>query len=413
MPDTTTTRFAPAPASCLIGAYIIDLLILGTLMGATWFVYFTPLTITLISAEAVVASAIMLGASGRTPGMAAMRVCLIRDSDDAQTPSLGAAAGYTALTALLQVTLIGPLAALTMVRDGRTWLTGPTGTRLVDLRAHAALALTHSDQASESLERARSAHASSGFESVQSSLPGELPEPTAPLPTPPEVSLPVAPLPSPPEVLLPVAPLPSPPDVSLSAAPSFTSVGPAIPPPMTAPRPHLAPLPSAMPSRAPAPPPNPALRNTGLPDPTAVGAAPPTRARSGGLPNPTAVGAAPRRPAPASSSPVLWIIFDSGQCELIDAPLAIGRSPASDYGSRAVHVPDTTLSLSRTHLRLGPTANGAWLEDLFSANGTQIRTPDGRITTLAGGKAVEVPVGTEIILGERRATIVHADADNM
>ena len=144
MPDTTTTRFAPAPASRLIGAYIIDLLILGTLMGATWFVYFTPLTITLISAEAVVASAIMLGASGRTPGMAAMRVCLIRDSDDAQTPSLGAAAGYTALTALLQVTLIGPLAALTMVRDGRTWLTGPTGTRLVDLRAHAALALTHS-----------------------------------------------------------------------------------------------------------------------------------------------------------------------------------------------------------------------------------------------------------------------------
>lgn len=387
MPDTTTTRFAPAPASRLIAAYIIDLLILGTLMGATWFVYFTPLTITLISAEAVVASAIMLGASGRTPGMAAMRVCLIRDSDDAQTPSLGAAAGYTALTALLQVTLIGPLAALTMVRDGRTWLTGPTGTRLVDLRAHAALALTHSDQASESLERARSAHASSGFESVQSSLPGELPEPTAPLPTPPEVSL--------------------------SAAPSFTSVGPAIPPPMTAPRPHLAPLPSAMPSRAPAPPPNPALRNTGLPDPTAVGAAPPTRARSGGLPNPTAVGVAPRRPAPASSSPVLWIIFDSGQCELIDALLAIGRSPASDDGSRAVHVPDTTLSLSRTHMRLGPTANGVWLEDLFSANGTQIRTPDGRITTLAGGKAVEVPVGTEIILGERRATIVHADADNM
>ena len=332
--------------------------------------------------------------------MAAMRVCLIRDSDDAQTPSLGAAAGYTALTALLQVTLIGPLAALTMVRDGRTWLTGPTGTRLVDLRAHAALALTHSDQASESLERARSAHASSGFESVQSSLPGELPEPTAPLPTPPEVSLPVAPLPSPPEV-------------SHSAAPSFTSVGPAIPPPMTAPRPHLAPLPSAMPSRAPAPPPNPALRNTGLPDPTAVGAAPPTRARSGGLPNPTAVSAVPRPPAPASSSPVLWIIFDSGQCELIDAPLAIGRSPASDDGSRAVHVPDTTLSLSRTHLRLGPTANGAWLEDLFSANGTQIRTPDGRIATLAGGKAIEVPVGTEIILGERRATIVHADADNM
>lgn len=116
-------------------------------------------------------------------------------------------------------------------------------------------------------------------------------------------------------------------------------------------------------------------------------------------------------PAAPAARPLLWIIFDSGQRELIDSPLTLGRAPASVEGSRSVVVPDTTVSLSRTHMRVGPAANGAWIEDSFSANGTQIRTPDGRITALTGGQAMEVPAGTEILMGERRATIVYADAD--
>jgi len=97
MADTTKTPFAHAPASRLVGAYLIDLLILGVLLGVTWYVHFTAWTIGMVTAEAVVASALMLGASGRTPGMALMRVCLIRDEDDAQTPSLGAALATVAV----------------------------------------------------------------------------------------------------------------------------------------------------------------------------------------------------------------------------------------------------------------------------------------------------------------------------
>ena len=86
MPDTTKTPFAPAVPSRLVGAYVIDMLVLGVLLAATWLVYFTPLTITLITIEAVIAAGIMLGATGRTPGMAAMHVCLIRDDDDTPSP---------------------------------------------------------------------------------------------------------------------------------------------------------------------------------------------------------------------------------------------------------------------------------------------------------------------------------------
>ena len=118
-------------------------------------------------------------------------------------------------------------------------------------------------------------------------------------------------------------------------------------------------------------------------------------------------------PAAAARPQLLWIIFDSGQRELIDEPLTIGRRPAPVEGTRSIIVPDNTLSLSRTHMRIGPTAAGAWIEDAFSANGTEIRTPDGRIAALAGGQAVEVPAGTEIIIADRRATIVLADADSV
>ena len=176
MGDTTKTPFARATASRLVGAYVIDLLVLGALVGVTWFVYFTPVTVGLIIAEAVVASGVMLGVSGRTPGMALMRVCLIRDEDDAQTPSLGAAMGYTALSALLQVTVVGLLASYAMVHDGRTWLNGPTHTRFVDLRKHAALAAGPG----QAVDDPRPGQAPSGFEGVQAGA-GQWNAPSAPL----------------------------------------------------------------------------------------------------------------------------------------------------------------------------------------------------------------------------------------
>lgn len=566
MPDTTTTPFAPATATRLVGAYFVDLAVLGALAGATWFVYFTPLTITFITVEAVVASAIMLGATGRTPGMAAMRVCLIRDETDAQTPSLGAALAYTAMTVALQLTVVGPLAALAMVRDGHTWLTGATRTRLVDLRKHAALATGPAAVGmGEGADRPRPGQAPSGFDSVHTSpVSQEWGAPTSPLmsaphaidysvpgvpgsssvpgyaapgfpggSTVPDYSAPGGPGGSSDSTVLGYAAPGFPggssgagsssgPGVSgysasgRSAGPSGPSgpgyVAPGFPGGSSAPSgPGYAAsqqsVPPTVPPRAPVPPASsdPSLRGALAPQVPAAPApsraqssestqfdailapasdtsggsgfmpehpAPPRTAVSGsrvppaappgngdvpgrqvpaqpaqasyaiGQPESDAAGQyAPRTsgvpapppsrrayqaarrndpdrlqggaPAASTSSPLLWLIFDSGQRELIDAPLTLGRAPASDEGSRAVVVPDTTVSLSRTHMRVGPAASGAWIEDAFSANGTQIRTPDGRIAALAGGQAVEVPAGTEVLMGERRATIVYADADSV
>lgn len=472
MADTTKTPFAHAPASRLVGAYLIDLVVLGALLGVTWYVHFTAWTIGMITAEAVVASALMLGASGRTPGMALMRVCLIRDEEDAQTPSLGAALGYTALAVLLQLTGVGLLASYAMVHDGRTWLNGPTRTRFVDLRKHAALAAGPGE-----VERfERSSQAPSGFDSVREGA-DQWSAPAAPLtPVPssvPDYSAPgqrtndpygedysapatpaVSPLPAAPA--MPAAPsMPAAPVASAAPAPREPNEFDALlAPPQGAPDTHRpAPQRPAAPSMpaAPAVPPLPAApavpaAPAQVPAPPSWGApsqqVPPQSAQASygaggqyaapasGVPGPPPsrrdVQAAQRAsqwggagqsqwgaPAPPPRTQLLWLIFDSGQRELIDMPVTLGRAPAAVEGSRAVVVPDATMSLSRTHMRVGPTASGAWIEDSFSANGTQIRTPDGRVMELTGGQAVEVPAGTEVIMGDRRATIVYADADSV
>ena len=471
MADTTKTPFAHAPASRLVGAYLIDLLILGVLLGVTWYVHFTAWTIGMVTAEAVVASALMLGASGRTPGMALMRVCLIRDEDDAQTPSLGAALGYTALAVLLQVTGVGLLASYAMVHDGRTWLSGPTRTRFVDLRKHAALAAGPGE-----VERSeRPSRALSDFDSVRGGadqwsapaapltpVPSSAPDYSAPGqrandPYGEDYSAPATPA---------VSPLPAAPSVpaalSVPAAPAAPAVrepnefDTLLAPPQGAPDTHrpapqrpaapstpaapavpavpAAPAAPAAPAQVPAPPswgaptqqvsPQPAQASYGgggqyAAPASGVPGPPPSRRdvqtvqRSGASQWGGAGQSQWGVPVTPPRTQLLWLIFDSGQRELIDMPVTLGRAPAAVEGSRAVVVPDATMSLSRTHMRLGPTATGAWIEDSFSANGTQIRTPDGRVMELTGGQAVEVPAGTEVIMGDRRATIVYADADSV
>ena len=459
MADTTKTPFAHAPASRLVGAYLIDLLILGVLLGVTWYVHFTAWTIGMVTAEAVVASALMLGASGRTPGMAVMRVCLIRDEDDAQTPSLGAALGYTALAVLLQVTGVGLLASYAMVHDGRTWLSGPTRTRFVDLRKHAALAAGPGE-----VERSeRPSRAPSDFDSVRGGA-DQWSAPAAPLtPVPssvPDYSAPgqrandpygedysapatpaVSPLPAAPSVpAAPAAPAVREPnefDTLLAppqGAPDTHRPAPQRPAAPSTPAAPAVPAVPAAPAQVPAPPswgaptqqvsPQPAQASYGgggqyAAPASGVPAPPPSRRdvqtvqRSGASQWGGAGQSQWGVPVTPPRTQLLWLIFDSGQRELIDMPVTLGRAPAAVEGSRAVVVPDATMSLSRTHMRLGPTATGAWIEDSFSANGTQIRTPDGRVMELTGGQAVEVPAGTEVIMGDRRATIVYADADSV
>lgn len=116
--------------------------------------------------------------------------------------------------------------------------------------------------------------------------------------------------------------------------------------------------------------------------------------------------------SPASAArhePVAWLVVDSGQREKIDAVLVIGREPGNATAEeRLVAVPDPTHSLSRTHMRVGVTSTGPWVEDAFSTNGVMIRTAENTVTRLESSKRTPVPFGTTLILGERTMKIVDA-----
>lgn len=111
--------------------------------------------------------------------------------------------------------------------------------------------------------------------------------------------------------------------------------------------------------------------------------------------------------APTQAGPIPYLVVDSGErLPVDDTVLVLGRAPStSDPGQRLVTLSDPTRSLSRTHLRVGCSKHGVWVEDAFSANGTHVRMRDGASYFLPRGERVEVPFGTVLLLGERRLTI--------
>ena len=125
---------------------------------------------------------------------------------------------------------------------------------------------------------------------------------------------------------------------------------------------------------------------------------------------PTPQASAPRRSVPGpsfASAPTLAIIVDDGQRIEVNAQIVLGRAPEqTPADAQAIAIADSTRSLSRTHLRVAPADGEAlWIEDTFSANGTRLQAPDGSTQPLPRGQRIKVPVGTVLLLGERRLSV--------
>ena len=125
---------------------------------------------------------------------------------------------------------------------------------------------------------------------------------------------------------------------------------------------------------------------------------------------PTPQASAPQQSMPGpsfASAPTLAIIVDDGQRIEVNAQIVLGRAPEqTPADAQAIAIADSTRSLSRTHLRVAPADGEAlWIEDTFSANGTRLQAPDGSTQPLPRGQRIKVPVGTVLLLGERRLSV--------
>ena len=410
---TPTPRSYAAAASggALAAAYLIDVVCFAALAALAWWVYPSLPVVVIVACELWIIATFIRARSGRTPGAFAMQIAAIstqptpseRGMEFDRAPGLGRQSAHSFIMLLLHVTVVGPVITWAIARDGQTWVDRVCGMGNLDIRASrsgaseavfASRNAATNEAAAGSVAASSPAHQWAGPSASPEAVPGSVAAPS-PAPMAPPTTAPV-------QVAPPVAPVAAPDPVVMSAP---APTGAPVEAPIAAPAPTGAPVSMAAPAvsapvQQPVPPAGPAVP-----------------ARHGGasaMPKvpqaPTPQASAPRQSMPGpsfASAPTLAIIVDDGQRIEVNAQIVLGRAPEqTPADAQAIAIADSTRSLSRTHLRVAPADGEAlWIEDTFSANGTRLQAPDGSTQPLPRGQRVKVPVGTVLLLGERRLSV--------
>ena len=397
-PQPTAAYSAPATGGALVTAYLIDLACLVTITALSWWFYPSIAIAVIIALETWIVGTLIRAHSGRTPGAFAMQVAAISMAPVAtdagpeagHAPGLARQSAHSLIMLLLHLSVIGPAVTWVIARDGQTWVDRVCGMGNLDVRAGRADAgaPAYSQQLSPSF-----AEASAGVGAAPAQLQGMDPAALAPAHqwAGPRVTSPEVP----------------------ASEPAVLNVPPAGVPAADLPAP--SPMPEA---------PSQVLSEMPAPMPTQQAAQTPVAPKVPTPPRHSSASAMPRVPqvpmpqaTPATSAPAsvpafaqaapLAIIVDDGQRIEVNAPIVLGRAPEqTPSDARAVAIADSTRSLSRTHLRVAPADGDAiWVEDTFSANGTRLQAPDGTTQPLPRGERVKVPLGTVLLLGERKLSV--------
>lgn len=398
LPQPAAVYSAPATGGALVTAYLIDLACLVAITALSWWFYPSIAIAVIVALETWIVGTLIRAHSGRTPGAFAMQVAAISMAPVAtdagpeagHAPGLARQSAHSLIMLLLHLSVIGPAVTWVIARDGQTWVDRVCGMGNLDVRAGRtdAGAPAYSQQHSPSF-----AEASAGVGAVPAQLQGMDPAALAPAHqwAGPRVTSPEVPASEPAVLNVPPAGVPA---ADLPA-----------PSPMPeAPSQVLSEMPAPMPTQQPAQ--TPAAPKVPTPPRHSSASAMP-RVPQVPMPQATPATSAPASvPAFAQAAP-LAIIVDDGQRIEVNAPIVLGRAPEqTPSDARAVAIADSTRSLSRTHLRVAPADGDAiWVEDTFSANGTRLQAPDGTTQPLPRGERVKVPLGTVLLLGERKLSV--------
>lgn len=407
--------------------------------------------------EYVALQAILIALHGRSVGAFLARCALVRAGSSQLSPSLMVSAGYVLLTALSS--LIPPLPVIFVLLGGQrgSWMAKLFSLQCVTFvpedtideavaapspygKAGAGIAEGHTSFSS--VTDIPSAPISRSSESPASAQPSvELPKPSAELPKPSaQASSRAWPAPAPassvpyvpgPQIPAPVQEVPAAAPVREEAMPKAPATAPAPTPawaretqapkaPIGAPIPTPTPVQETQAPKAPVAPPAPTARfSAPTPQPLAREASaeveaprPPEPA----VPAPALPTTAPKPAATATNSTTASapasasyaaLLLDTGQSIPVNRTIVLGRAPSPQRATDSpIPVEDQTRSLSRTHVRIAPSEGGITIEDLNSANGTRARSPNGQTHTLVPGQPIELPMNSQLLLGERLISVV-------
>lgn len=390
------------------------------------------MVIVTILLEYAAVQAIMIAIRGRSIGCTLTGVVLVSAGSSMMSPSLGRSFGFVLVTTLSAIVLPVPFVSVFLGGERGSWMASLCSLECLTFAPRDEYAEASAPVSPYSSARSRGTGGYTNFgsvtaaPSVESSMTREsrdaaqprfaAPQDAAPRPVRAMPQAPGRPI-TPAVPAQPAAPA-APTQASPYTAPARPQGAPLAPPTRQRPvqpaapaqasshaapaRPQGAPAVSAQASSRTAP-----ARPQGAP------ATPPTRQRPVAAPPQGAPRSAPRpaaaKPAagPSTNGAHTGLLLDTGQSIPVDRTIVLGRAPSPvSPGDVPIPVDDQTRSLSRTHVRITPTASGISIVDMNSANGTRARTPNGRTHTLVPGQPLELPLNSQLLLGERLISVV-------
>ena len=407
----TSPALVPVPASAgkRAMALLVDLLgaALVAFVASTLSHGSVAVTVTTV-VEFVAVEAIMIAITGRSIGVSVTRCALVRADSSQLCPSLGRSFGYVSLTALTSIIVPVPFVSVLVGGYQGSWMAKLCSLQCVTFAPEDTMAEAAAPSSPYGNARARTVGGYTNFGSVtgapsaQAGLTREhtwADQPRASAPLESAAHAPVSPfsMPAPANPQAPGRPIAiSAPAPNRFAAPqeSARRAEPAAP---TSPAPRTPMTPGA--PTAPSTPP--------VPLPAPAQSAPYDARGAGDMTAPAPSKASLTPAAPTATAPLAALLLDTGQSIPINRTIVLGRAPSQlSAADTPIAIDDQTRSLSRTHVRIMPSATGITIEDLNSANGTRARTPGGRTHTLVPGRPIELPINSQLLLGERLISVV-------
>ena len=338
------------------------------------------MVIVTILLEYAAVQAIMIAIRGRSIGCTLTGVVLVSAGSSMISPSLGRSFGYVLVTTLSAIVLPVPFVSVFLGGERGSWMASLWSLECLTFAPRDEYAEASAPVSPYSSARSRGTGGYTNFGSVtaapsaQSSMTRESQD---------------------------------------AAQPRFAAPQDAAPRPVRAmPQAPGRPITPAVPAQPAAPAaPAQASSRTAPARPQGTPATPPTRQRPAAAPPQGAPRSAPRpaaaKPAAGTNGSHTGLLLDTGQSIPVDRTIVLGRAPSPvSPGDVPIPVDDQTRSLSRTHVRISPTTSGISIVDMNSANGTRARTPNGRTHTLVPGQPLELPVNSQLLLGERLISVV-------
>jgi len=152
-----------------------------------------------------------------------------------------------------------------------------------------------------------------------------------------------------------------------------------------------------------------------VPRPAASAPTPPVSGDSPRTATPAAPTAAPGTGPVGSRRAQAMVRFDDGSIVRVPARGLIGRDPEPAAGEQVealVRLEDPQRLMSKTHAAFGQDADGLWVADRGSRNGTQLVSPGGDVVDVPADRAARVPIGWSVQVGGRSFELVARGADS-